>query len=467
MSQGINMGKTATSLPVVCIALLVSTSFAQKIQLPPVTRDTLDNGMTVILMEYKRVPLVFFRMVVRGGSVLDPSGLAGVAGVATSVMREGTETRGATDISDAIDFVGGSLSVAAGADYCAANAEVLKKDASTGLALFADVILHPTFPEEEIERERKQRLANLAALKEDPSSVASIVFKRDVYGTHPYGRQMFGTVASLNTITREDLIAFYNKVFVPNNATVVVVGDFVVPEMMEMIKSAFSEWKRGDVPSIDVQLPARLEGRKIVLVNKPDASQTQMVFGNIGIDIKNPDYLPIQVANTIFGGGFTSRLVDELRVKRSLTYGVYSGFSSSLYGGMYSIATFTKNSTINETIDVVLGQLKDYRAKDASVAELQKSENYIAGSFARSLQTPDALAARLTDIELYGFPRDYLETYIEKLKQVSLKDVRRVVEKYFLLDDLLMVFVAPAQETAPKVQKYGNVEKIELDDAIQ
>jgi zinc protease len=447
--------------------VLVSSSFAQKIQLPPVTRHTLDNGLTVILMEYKRVPAVFFRMIVRGGSALDPPNMEGVASIATSVMREGTETRSSSDIADAIDFVGGSLSVAAGADYCAANAQVLKKYALTGLNLLTDIILHPAFPEDEIERERKQRLANLESLKEDPASIASIVFKKDVYGTHPYGRQMFGTRASLDAITRNDLINFYNKVFVPNNATLAVVGDFVSSEMLEKISTAFGEWASGEVPTISISLPIKLEGRKIVLVNKPDATQTQMVFGNIGMDIKNADYFAVQVANTIFGGGFTSRLVDELRIKRSLTYGANSGFSSSLYGGTYSIATFTKNSSLNETIDVVLDQLKKYRANGASPEELQKGQNYIAGSFARTLQTPDALAAWLTDIEIYGFPRNYLETYIQNLRKVTPGDIRRVVQKYFLLDDLLMVLVTPAQETSSKVQSYGPVSQVELEEAIQ
>jgi zinc protease len=447
--------------------LLFSTALSQKIQLPPATRHTLDNGLTVILMEYKKVPVVHFRMVVQGGSVLDPTGFEGVAGMATSIMREGTETRSATDIAEAIDFIGGSLSVAAGADYCAASAEVLKNNVATGLDLFSDVILHPSFPEGEIDRERKQRLANLEGLKEEPSSIASIVFSKNAYGTHPYGRQSFGTKASLDAIERHDLVGFYQKIFIANNATLVVVGDFVSAEMLEKIKAAFGDWKKGEKLDINVPQPTKLEGRKVVLVNKSDATQTQMVFGNTGIDIKNPDYFAIQVANTIFGGGFTSRLVDELRVKRSLTYSAGSGFSASMYGGTYSISTFTKNATATDMIDAVLNEIKKYRAKGASAEELKKGQNYIAGSFARSLQSPEALASRLTNIEIYGFPKNHLETYIQKLRAVTLDDVQRVAQKYFLLDDLLIVLVTPAQETSPKVQKYGSTNVVELDDAIQ
>lgn len=441
--------------------------FGQKIQLPPVERHTLDNDLTVILMQYKKVPVVRFRMVVRGGSVLDGEGLEGVAAMTASVMREGTETRSATDIANAIDFVGGSLSVSAGADYCAASEEVLAKDVATGLELFSDVILHPSFPDDEIDRERNQRLANIEGLKEDPSSIASITFSRYVYGTHPYGRQSFGTKSSLDAIQRKDLVDFYRKVFVPGNATLVVVGDFTPADMFGKIKTAFEGWKKEEKPAISVPQPVRLQGKKVILVNKSDATQTQMVFGNIGIDIKNPDLFAVRVANTIFGGGFTSRLVDELRVKKSLTYGIGSGFSASMYGGTYSIATFTKNATANQMIDGVLAEIGKYRTGGATSAELKKAQNYLAGNFARGLQSPEALASRLTDIELYGYPADYLETYIQKIRAVTLEDVQKVVQKYFLLDDLLMVFVAPGKETAPEVQKYGPVSVVELDDAIQ
>jgi zinc protease len=449
------------------LALLVSSAAAQKIQLPPVARHTLDNGLTVLLMEYKKVPKVFYRMVFRGGTVLDTTGMEGVAAMTASVMREGTDTRTSTDIAKAIDYIGGTLSVAAGADYCAANAEVLAANADTGLELFADVLLHPSFPLEEIDRERKQRSANLESVKEDPSDIASITFSRTIYDHHPYGQQSFGTKNSLEAIERHDLVNFYHRIFVPTNATLVVVGDFSAAEMLKKVTAAFGGWKKEPAPAIAIARPEQLKGRKVVIVNKADATQTQMIFGNTGIDIKNPDYFAVQVANTIFGGGFTSRLVDELRVKRSLTYGVSSGFGANLHGGSYSISTFTKNVTVTEMMDAVLAEIGKYRAKGATADELKKGQNYIMGSFARSLQSPEALAMRLTNMELYGFPANYLETYIEKLRAVTLTDVQRVITKYFLLDDLLIVLVTNAQEVSPLVTKYGPVQTMELQDAIQ
>lgn len=453
---------------VLLLAVLVSTiALGQRVQLPPSTRHSLDNGLTVVLMEYRKVPVVHFRLVVRGGSARDPEGMEGLASITTSLMREGTTARSSTELAQAIDFTGGSLSASAGLEYCAVNAEVLKKDVDTGLNLFSDVILHPTFPEEELERERKQRMAGLDGLKEDPEAVASVMFSKTVYASHPYGKQTFGTRASLESFTRAQTVDFYQHTFVPNGSILAVVGDFNSSEMLTRIQETFSAWKQGDQHDNPLPLPVKFQGRRVVLVDKPDLTQTRIVIGNIGIDIKHPDFFAVKVANVLFGSGFTSRLIDALRVKRSLTYDASSGFSANLFGGTYAISTFTKNSTVGEAIDVVLEEVTRFREKGASTEEWKKAQNYIAGSFARSLQAPEALAARITDIEFYGFPRDYVETYIQKVKAVTLGDVHRVAQKYFLVDDLLLVLVTPAQTSRPVVEKYGPVSVVPLKDAIQ
>jgi zinc protease len=450
------------------LTVLVSTvALGQKVQLPPSTRHTLDNGLTVVLMEYRKVPVVHFRLVVRGGSARDPEGMEGLASVATTLMREGTTTRTSTELAQAIDVIGGSLSASAGLEYCAVKAEVLKKDLDTGLNLFSEVILHPTLPKEELERERKQRMASLDGMKEDPEAVASLMFSKMVYTSHPYGKQAFGTKPSLESITRLHLVDFYQQTFVPNGSILAVVGDFNSSEMLARIQQTFSAWKQGDQHDNPLPLPVKLQGRKVVLVDKPDLTQTQIVIGNIGIDIKHPDFFAVKVANVLFGSGYTSRLVDALRLKRSLTYSAFSGFPANLFGGTYTISTFTKNATVGEAIDVILEELMKFREKGANTEEWKKAQNYIAGSFARSLQAPEALAARITDIEFYGFPKDYVETYIQKVKAVTLADVQRVAQKYFLVDDLLFVLVTPAEPTRPVVERYGPVSVVPLKDAIQ
>ena len=450
----------------ILLALIIPLSSlrSQQVNVPEVHREVLGNGLTLILMPYHKVPVINLRLMVRGGSAHDPKGLPGISSMMATLVREGTQKRSSTEISDAIDFTGGSLSAGSGLDYCAVNMEVMSKDIGVGLDLFADVSLNPSFPSEELERERKQRIAGLEALLEEPSAVASTVFSREVYGSHPYGQRSAGTATSLNQISRDNVVDFYNSIFIPDRSVLVAVGDFENEKMAELLRKAFGSWKAKKGRELGLPAPSHLSGRKIVVVDKPDATQTQIRIGNIGVDIKNPDSFPLLVANTVFGSGFTSRLVDELRVKRSLTYGANSGFPSSLAGGTYLISTFTKNETLIEMLDAIIEQLALYRKDGPTAEEIDKAKNYIAGSYARGLQSPGTIASRITDVELYQFPENYLETYIERIRSVKESEVRRVINERFFLDDLLFVIVTPASGGTEGLKKYGDVRVVSLDE---
>jgi zinc protease len=451
---------------VALLSIPATTMFAQKVNIPETRRETLRNGLTIILMEYRKIPSVVVRLVVRGGSASDPKEHPGIASMTTSLMREGTVARSSSEIAETIDFVGGSLSVGAGLDYCAATLEVLSKDLEAGLNLLADILMHPSFPPDEIERERGQRRARLDATKEDPSTVASAVFSHQVYGEHPYGIQSEGTRKSIASITRDDLVDFHRRVFVPGNATLVAVGDFGHEEMFRKLIDTFGSWKGAAPPPFLLEKPSPVSGRTSVLVNYPDATQTQIRMGNIGIPINHPDHIPLQVANTIFGGGFTSRLVEELRVKRSLTYGASSWFPASLAGGSYVISTFTKNETVQEAIDVILAELERYRLTGPTDDELLKAQNSIAGDFARGLQTPEAIASQLTDIELFGFANDHLQTYLEQVRSVGMTDLRRVVKTHFVLDDMVLVLVS-SPSAVSGITGFGSLRIMTLDEAVK
>ncbi len=451
----------------VVLVVGTSTTQAQRIQIPSYTREILDNGLVVLLMEYHKLPLVQLRMTIKGGTSYDPSGYEGLGTLTASLLRKGTATRTATQISDEIDFIGGTLAAGATLDYFTVTSEVLKKDVDKGFDLFSDIILHPAFSPEEIERERSQKLAGIEQLKENPGAVASVYFNKVIYGSHPYSRQSFGTVASLKKITREDIEKFYNEVFIPNNSILAVVGDLDTKEMLEKVKQHFASWPKKTPREGKLNKPQMFKGRKVWVLNKADATQTQIRIGNIGVERRHPDYFAITVANGVFGGGFTSRLTEEIRVRRSLTYGIGSSFPSNLAGGSYVISTFTKNATTREIIDAALEEVKKFRDSGPTEEELQKAQNYIAGGFSRSLQTPEALAAQISDVEFYRLPPDYLETYLEKLKAVTLPEAKRVVKKYFHHDDVMIVVLTPAKETRASLQTLGEVEQREFQDAIQ
>ena len=462
------MCTTAIAAAGIGLLLGASDAGAQKIRVPHATRTTLANGLTVIVMPYTKVPVVHLRLVVRGGSAQDPEGLEGTASIMTSLMREGTTSRTGREIAEQIDFIGGTLYCGAGLDYCAVRCEVLGKDLTTGLDLFADIVMHPAFPADELDREIKQRRAELEGLKEDPEALANRAFVSHVYGDHAYGRSATGTRASLDEITRASVRDFYESVFTPSRSTLVLVGDVDPADAMEKLTAAFGGWA-GEADSLPaVPAPVRRTGRTVILVDKPDATQTQVIIGNTGVDRRNPDCDAIDVANTIFGGAFTSRLVDVLRVQRSLTYVVGSGFGTHLAGGLFAIATFTKNETVREIIDGILEQLRLFRSKGATAMELVKGRNYLAGEFARGLQSPQALAGDITDIELFGLPPTWLETHIQKLQGVTLENVRHVAGKYFPRDeDMVVVVVGPAADLAPVLASYGDVTTLTLDDVVR
>jgi len=444
-----------------------STARGQKIQIPPYTREVLENGLVVLLMEYHKLPLIQLRMTIRGGTSYDPDGYEGLANLTASLLRKGTATRSATQIAEEIDFIGGTLNASASLDYFTVTSEVLKKDLDKGFDLFSDIILHPAFSLEEIERERSQKLAAIEQLKESPGTVASTYFNKVIYGSHPYGRQAFGTIASLKKITRGDIEKFHQEVFIPNNAILAVVGDLDSREMLEKVKKYFGAWPRKTPRAVKLNKPGMFKGRKVWILNKVDATQTQVRIGNIGVERRHPDYFAITVANAVFGGGFTSRLTEEIRVRRSLTYGIGSSFPSYLAGGTYVISTFTKNPTTREIIDATLKEVKKFRDGGPTKEELQKAQNYIAGGFSRNLQTPEALAAQISEVEFYQLPRDYLQTYIENLKAVTLEEAKQAAKKYFHHDDVIIVVLTPAKETRPSLETLGKVEQQEFQNAIQ
>ena len=439
----------------------------EEILIPPYKTFTLDNGLKVVLMEYHRLPLVEMQMTIGGGTSIDPDMFIGLASMTAKLLRQGTTTRTATQIAEQVDFIGASLNTGSSEDYFFISSEFLKGDIDKGVELFSDIILHPTFPQEEINRERSQRIASLEQIKEDPQLIAGVYIDKLIYGEHPYGNQTNGTYSSLIRITQEELKNFYNTTFVPNNTLLVVVGDFSTDKMLSKLKQTFDKWYKGTAPTLPTENPKLLKGRRVVLVNKPDVTETQICIGNVGIDVKNPDRFAIDVANTVFGDGFTSRLVNEIRVKRSLTYGVSSSFSANLLGGSYLIKTFTKNTSVRTTIDVALEETKKLRVRGISDEELKKAKNYISGNFTRSLQAPENLTYHLSSSLFYGMPDNYLQTYLKNIEKVTLDDVKRVANKYFHYDDLVIMAVTNSKETKSQLEGLGPIEEVPIEKAIE
>jgi zinc protease len=297
-----------------------TTTSAPGVQLPPVTRAKLKNGLTVLILPTRRLPLVDYALVCRAGSVYDPPGKEGVAGLTADLLTQGAGARSAQQIAEDIAFVGGTLDADADAEGLDVDCEVLRKDFDTGLALFRDVIVSPTFPADAFERRQQETLGALASDKDDPGTVADRALLPFVYGKSPLAHDADGWTASVTKLTRDDIVAFHHRLVTPDNATLAVVGDVEPQAALAAIEAAFKDWKPSGTPTPIPYAPVTAGGgRAVRIVAKPEVTQTQIRFACPGVARNHPDYFPIRVANTILGAGFTSRLVNEIRVTRGLT----------------------------------------------------------------------------------------------------------------------------------------------------
>jgi zinc protease len=447
----------------VCAALAAPAA-AVPFQLPPYQRTTLKNGLTVFVMPSSRLPLVDFRFVVRAGSVNDPAGKEGLAHLVAELLTQGAGPRNAQRFAEDIAFVGGTLGASAGAEQTVISCEVLKKDFATGLEMLHDCVVAPTFPAEELQRKKDEALGEIASDRDDPSTVADRELLPFLMGRSPLAHTPIGREAAVKTLTREDVAAFHRAHFSPENAMLALVGDVDPKEALKALEEAFKEWKPPDTKHpIPYEPLARTGGRKVMIVSKPEVTQTQIRMACPGVARNHPDFFPITVANTILGGGFTSRLVNEVRVVQGLTYGIGSGFRMYRNAGTFGISTFTRNATLRKCIDATLAVVKQLLDQGPSEEELAKAKRYLTGQFPLELQAPDALAAQLLDVEFYGLDPRFVEKFDENVNAVTMTDCRRALKSYFCTDELRILVVSNPDTAKKALEGLGPIEVKQIE----
>ncbi len=428
---------------------------AAEFHVPPVTERVLPNGLTVLAVEYHELPLVVFHLLMQGGAAEDPPGKEGLAELTADLIRQGTTRRSAEELAREIEFLGGSVGGDAGYDFSTVSAEFLTKDIDQGLDLFSDVALHPAFRPDEFRRTQGLALAGIVAARESPSAIADRCFQAFVYGRHPYGHPTEGTEASVKRLTAADARAFYDRHYGPRGAVLVMIGDTTADDLLARAERAFGGWHASAAPDTALPAPTRVRGRKLLLVDKPDATQAHIRVGNIAIARTDPAFIPAAVTSTVLGGGFGSRLIDELRVKRSLTYGAWSYFAVHKRPGDFRAATFTKVQTTGEALGLTLDLLKQFAAGGARPDELARAKSLLTGQYPLQLETPNAIAGKLAELTAYGLPRSDLENNPRRILATSEDDVRRVAAQYVPVDDAAVVVVGPASTIAPQLATLG------------
>jgi zinc protease len=427
------------------------------LKLPPHRKVVLTNGMTLLLMEQREVPIVSFNAFVKAGSVSDPAGKEGVASMTAALLRKGTATRSADDFSAQLDFIGGSFGAGAGADATTLSAEFMKKDLAKGLALVADAMLHPAFPADEVKKLAAQRIDGIRSAKDRAAGVIGQYFNAYLYGKHPYGRPTGGDEISVASITRDDVVRFYEANYAPGGTVMAVVGDFAAADMEQQLAAAFGAWPARIAQATVLTDAPAVKGRKLLLVDKPDSTQTYFRIGNIGIARSNPDRVLIEIVNTLFGGRFTSMINTELRIKSGLTYGASAAFAQWKTKGPFFVNSYTSNANTEKALDMTLDVLTRLHQKGVSEDDLTSAKAYLKGQFPPDIETPDQLAGVLSELVFNGLDEREINTYYARIDAATMADVNRVIKQYYPLDNLVFVLIGKASEIEGLAKKYAPV----------
>ncbi|MBI5837695.1 MAG: insulinase family protein [Candidatus Eisenbacteria bacterium] len=448
----------APRLALLGLLLFPALAPAGPLKLPAYERRVLPNGLVLLVMPDHRLPLVQLHLVVKSGSTADPSGKEGLADLTATLLKRGTATRTAAQVAGDVDFLGARLETGADRDQSTVDMEVLKRNLDQGLALFGEVVTRPAFAPPEFDRARSEVVGRLAQLKDQPGEMADRLFFAELFGSHPYAHPLEGTEASVKGLTADDVRLFHRRHYLPNNAILAVVGDIEAAQAEQLVTRALAGWERGEAaaPVAGAVPPAR-QGLRIVLVDKPDAVQSEIRIGCLGAPRRSPDYYPVQVADAILGGGFTSRLVTEIRVRRGLSYSPHSREAWYKDAGAAYVSVNTKNKSTLETLNIIFGILKDMREVPLGTEELGRGRNYTNGLFPLRIEAPERLAGVIGGIEFYGLDPKWVDGFQERVGSTSSADVLRVMKTYFC-DSPLLVVVGKRAEIEKDLLTLGKVE---------
>jgi len=438
---------------------------ARQVKFPPYQIRTLGNGLQVIAISHHEQPAVALRLIIRAGGAQDPPEKSGVATLVAALLDQGTATRNAEQIATAIDSIGGVVGTGAGSDLTFIQSIVMKDSLAFGLDMVSDLARNPKFAPEELERQRQQVLSGLKVGYEDPDYIAGMVFDRLVYGFHPYGKPDTGTPASIASVTRDDLVAFHKAWFGANNAILAIVGDVTHEEAFAGAERAFGKWAQAE-HSAPKPIAAPPSTRRVVVIDRPGAVQTEIRVGNVGLSRKHPDFLALDLAINILGGEGGNRLHRVLRSDRGLTYGASADVNAFKDAGNIVADTDTRSETTGEALRLIVDEfwrLQRQRVRDEELADAQA---YLTGSFPLSIETPSAIALQVLNAVFYGLDLNELQTYRERVNAITPDDIQRVAREYLRPDRLSIVLVGDASSFAKQLAGVGfdQFERIPLGD---
>lgn len=417
---------------------------------PLVQKRTLSNGLPVWIVEQHKVPTAQITLVVRSGAAADPPQKFGLANLTSALLDEGAGARDALQIADAVDYLGADLSTSSATDASYVGVHVPVARLADALAIMSDVVRRATFPQKELERLRQELLTSFIEAEDDPGTLIRFAFPRQVFGrNHRFGTLTVGTPDVIKRLTVADLRAFHAGHYVPSNSLIVVVGDVTPADVVRRLEAAFGTWKGPAASAARVPAAPQLTARRVYLIDKPGAPQSQIRIGWVGVPRSTSDYFALRVMNTVLGEAFTSRLNTNLREEHGYSYGASSHFDMRRTAGPFYAGAGVQTDKTAESLQEFFKELDGI--KKITPQELEKAKNYIALQLPSDFESTRATAAALAELFVYDLPADYYATFTDRIRAVTVADAERAAERYIQPDKFAVVIVGDRAAIESKV----------------
>lgn len=432
------------------------------VQVPAHERVVLPNGITLLIVPCRDVPLLAFQAVLRGGPLADTK--PGVASLVAGLLEKGAGSRDAFAFADAVEGAGGNFSVATGTEALSVSGQFLARDQALVIELLADALLRPRFDPEEFEKLRARRIELIKAAKDsDPAEVMGTYGRAFLFGSHPYSRPATGSEASLASVTHQDVLDYYAAHVGADRLILVFAGDVDVPALERDVMTAFGDWRKAAAPPVALAEPQKARGRRVLLVDSPESTQTYFWIANVGVNKRYPEHAALDLVNTLYGGRFTSLLNTELRIRSGLSYGARAGFTRGTAAGEFAIRSFVDTENTGKALDLSLDTLTRLKRTGVTADMLDSARAYVLGQYPLNFETAADWAAALAELEFYELGPDYIDQYATKLREVTLPAARAVIDTSFpSAEDVSMVLIGDAAAIRNVARYYGPVSEMSI-----
>jgi len=423
------------------------------ISIPAAHETVLANGLSIVVVEDHRLPLVSYRLAFRVGGAFDPPALPGLTDLLAGLLPEGTESRSSREIADEVARMGASLSAGANSDYTIVAASALSEFNDEILSLMADVVLHPSFPENEVELAKQNTKESLRQQRAQPSFLASEMVSRVMFGNHPYAL-VAPTPESIDLVTRDEFVKFHRQRLVPNSAVFIVVGDVKQEQIVKQLESLFSSWERGADLVTNFPAPPVRTKKTAYLVDRRGSAQSNIVIANSGIVRTSPDYFPMLLMHTVLGANASSRLFMNLREEKGYTYGAYTNLDARRTAGTFRATAEVRTPVTGDSLKEFFYELNRIGNAPVSEKEINDAKSYLTGVFPIRLETQEGLTDQLVQIKMLNLPIDYLQHYRERVQAVTVAEIQRVAQKYIKPEEAAVIVVGDGKAVLDQIKPY-------------